>query len=62
VHAKIARGAFASWIIKNKFEDFKHLVNFTDLGYSYNDELSEDGRPVFVCNNFEGLGLSVRLS
>jgi cytoplasmic iron level regulating protein YaaA (DUF328/UPF0246 family) len=32
VHAKIARGALASWIIKNRIEDTNYLKNFKELG------------------------------
>lgn len=61
VHAKIARGAFANWVIRNKVIDLKHVRQFNDLGYSYDQSLSTQNRPVFVCKEFGGLGLSVRL-
>jgi cytoplasmic iron level regulating protein YaaA (DUF328/UPF0246 family) len=61
VHAKIARGAFARWMIKNRIENRLELVDFNDLGYSYRPELSNISTPTFVCQKFEGLGLSVRL-
>ncbi|HRN90637.1 MAG TPA: YaaA family protein [Candidatus Saccharibacteria bacterium] len=61
VHAKIARGAFAHWLIVNKIDDIQKLVDFDDLGYQYSSELSTDIEPVFVCESFKGLGLSVRL-
>jgi cytoplasmic iron level regulating protein YaaA (DUF328/UPF0246 family) len=61
VHAKIARGAFASWLIRNRIEDARELHSFHGLGYSYQEELSTTLGPVFVCRRFEGLGLSVRL-
>lgn len=62
VHAKIARGAFASWVIKNRIDDTKSLQDFNELGYSYDEKLSSNHEPVFVCQSFEGIGLSVRLS
>ena len=62
VHAKIARGAFARWMIQNKIEDGEALKNFNDIGYKYDPKLSSDSVPVFVCKKFGGLGLSVRLS
>ena len=62
VHAKIARGAFASWIIRNKIEDISELKEFNEIGYEYSKSLSTNAVPVFVCQKFEGLGLSVRLS
>lgn len=61
VHAKIARGAFAQWIIKNKISSPDQLINFNLLGYRYDPERSTNAEPVFVCEQFEGLGLSVRL-
>lgn len=61
VHAKIARGAFAHWLIKNRAHDSTDLTAFNDLGYTYNKELSTPAEPVFVCKTFGGLGLSVRL-
>jgi cytoplasmic iron level regulating protein YaaA (DUF328/UPF0246 family) len=62
VHAKIARGAFARWLIKERVmhaADFKH---FTDLGYQFNTKLGTPEQPIFVCKTFGGLGLSVRLN
>jgi len=62
VHAKIARGAFASWMIRNRVEDIESLKDFDEIGYVYNAELSTHKQPVFVCKEFGGIGLSVRLS
>ncbi len=62
VHAKIARGAFAHWMIKHRIEEAKELTAFTELGYTYDDSLSTPEEPVFVCSEFKGLGLSVRLT
>lgn len=62
VHAKIARGAFASWMIRNRITDIKELRKFKDLGYTFDESLSSSQLPVFVCEDFKGLGLSVRLS
>jgi len=61
VHAKIARGAFARYLIKNRVNEQKQLRDFADLGYKYNQVLSSPNIPVFVCNIFGGIGLSVRL-
>ena len=60
VHAKIARGAFARWLIVRKIEDTSQLPTFAELGYRYNAALSSPEQPVFVCETFAGLGLSVR--
>jgi hypothetical protein len=62
VHAKIARGAFASWMIQNKVESVGDLTKFNQLGYLYDDSLSTANSPAFICKNFRGLGLSVRLN
>lgn len=61
VHAKIARGAFARWLIKNRINQINQLLDFQDLGYEFNEKLSTPSSPVFICQEFGGLGLSVRL-
>jgi uncharacterized protein len=61
VHAKIARGAFARWLITNRIRDISQFPQFDDLGYRYDKDLSTDNSPTFVCESFEGLGLSIRL-
>lgn len=62
VHTKIARGAFAAWMIRNRVDDPAKLRQFTELGYRYDPTSSTDMQPVFVCKEFGGLGLSVRLT
>ena len=62
VHAKIARGAFANWMIRNRIEDVERLKDFSELGYEYSEVLSTSAIPVYVCKEFQGLGLSVRLT
>lgn len=61
VHAKIARGAFANWLIKNKINSPNDIPSFNELNYVYDKNLSTPTEPVFVCKTFGGLGLSVRL-
>ena len=61
VHTKIARGAFARWVIQQEIEDTQELPKFSEIGYRYSSELSTPAAPVFVANKFQGLGLSVRL-
>jgi uncharacterized protein len=62
VHAKIARGAFARWLVTTRARDsVDGLLAFTDLGYQHDAELSTESEPCFVCLDFEGKGLSVRL-
>jgi hypothetical protein len=62
VHSKIARGAFANWLIKNRVDNISKLKDFKDLGYKYDAQLSSKQSPVFVCNEFGGKGLSTRNS
>lgn len=61
VHAKIARGSFANWLIKNQINDPNTITGYNLLNYAYNQQLSTLTEPVFVCREFGGLGLSVRL-
>lgn len=62
VHAKIARGAYAGWMVKNRVEQLSELKTFTEIGYHYDAKLSTKTEPAYVCQAFGGLGLSVRLS
>lgn len=62
VHAKVARGAFAHWLITHRVEDVAKLREFDELNYTYDPQASTDTEPVFVCDSFGGLGLSVRIT
>lgn len=62
VHTKIARGAFARWMIQNRVEKVADLKSFSELGYKFNEAASTEAEPVYIARKFEGLGLSVRLS
>jgi hypothetical protein len=63
VHAKIARGAFARWLITQRATDSGAAIyEFDDIGYRYDEARSTPGEPAFVCQEFGGKGLSVRLS
>lgn len=62
VHAKIVRGAFAHWLIANRVQDAARLREFDELGYKYDETSSTPDTPVFICEEFGGLGLSVRLT
>ncbi|OJU87743.1 hypothetical protein BGO17_02010 [Candidatus Saccharibacteria bacterium 49-20] len=62
VHAKIARGAFAKWMIQHRIESTAQLLEFNEIGYSYEPTLSTETEPVFVAQQFKGIGLSVRLN
>jgi len=61
VHAKVARGAFAAWLIQQRITSEDELAGFNSLGYQYDAALSQPNQPTFVCKRFKGLGLSVRL-
>lgn len=62
VHAKIARGAFAGWLLRRRIDDIAGLKAYDQLGYRYDAALSTPLAPVFVCREFGGIGLSVRLT
>lgn len=63
VHAKIARGAYARWLITERIDGAgEALTGFTDLGYRYQPARSTPAQPCFVCVEFAGKGLSVRLT
>lgn len=62
VHAKVARGAFARWLVLHRIENAAQLRDFNEIGYEFNEALSTDEQPVFVAKAFKGIGLSVRLS
>lgn len=62
VHAKIARGAYARWLILRGSLTVDGLEKFDDLGYVYDAERSSPHQPVYVCRSFGGIGLSQRLT
>ena len=47
-YAKKARGMMSAYIIKNRIENIKDLKNFSEVGYSFNDELSDESNLVFT--------------
>lgn len=61
VHTKIARGAFARWLMTSRITDPEKMVQFSDLNYRYDATLSTPAEPTFVCKEFGGIGLSMRL-
>jgi uncharacterized protein len=61
VHAKIARGAFARWLVTGRVKEGA-IREFADIGYRYDEALSTPAEPAFVCEEFGGKGLSVRLT
>jgi cytoplasmic iron level regulating protein YaaA (DUF328/UPF0246 family) len=62
VHAKVARGAFANWLITEQIDNVNRIHEFNGLGYVYNETLSAQDNPVFVCSVFGGIGLSTWLT
>jgi cytoplasmic iron level regulating protein YaaA (DUF328/UPF0246 family) len=60
VHAKIARGAFARWLVQSRTADADRLGEFAEIGYRFDEGLSKAREPVFVCESFGGKGMSVR--
>lgn len=61
VHTKIARGAFARWLIISRITSREQMTKFSDLNYRYDAALSTPSEPTFVCETFGGIGLSMRL-
>lgn len=61
VHSKIARGAFARWLITTQTQTAKQMEGFDLLGYKYDKALSLPNQPAFVAQEFGGIGLSIRL-
>lgn len=61
VHAKIARGAYARWLVYRGQDSTDNLEAFNDLGYAYSATLSTSHEPVYICTDFKGIGLSQRL-
>lgn len=61
VHTKIARGAFARWLMISRITSRNGMMQFSDLNYSYDSVLSTPSEPTFVCMEFGGIGLSQRL-
>lgn len=60
VHAKIARGAFARWLITSRVNTVSDLSGFNNLNYRFNKKLSTINNPTFVCKTFGGKGLSIK--
>lgn len=61
VHTKIARGAFARWLMTSRISSLAEMAQFNDLNYRYDAGVSTPLEPTFVCRNFGGIGLSMRL-
>lgn len=61
VHTKIARGAFARWLMTSRVTAQHELMRFDDLNYRYDPALSTPSEPTFICAAFGGIGLSMRL-
>jgi cytoplasmic iron level regulating protein YaaA (DUF328/UPF0246 family) len=61
VHTKIARGAFARWLITSRTTEPSQFAAFGDIGYQHHSASSTPQTPTFICNEFAGKGLSMRL-
>lgn len=61
VHTKIARGAFARWLITTKTTDPTQLDQFNLLNYHFDPTRSTLQNPTYICPTFGGIGLSMRL-
>ncbi len=48
VHAKVARGAFAQWLILTRQQEDIRYEHFTAFGYQYDPEISTPNQPTFV--------------
>lgn len=48
VHAKVARGMMARWIVKNRIDDHLKLKEFSEDNYVYSDKKSTELAPVFI--------------
>ena len=47
-YAKQARGAMASWLILNRIENSRSIVEFGEMGYRYAPDRSTPSEPTFV--------------
>ena len=47
-HAKKARGAMASWLVRERIRSPRKLPDFTDLGYTYDADRSTAAEPTFT--------------
>lgn len=48
IYAKKARGAMAKYIVENEINSPKHIKNFNQHEYKYNEKLSTDSEWIFV--------------
>ncbi|MBM2620092.1 YaaA family protein [Actinoplanes sp. LDG1-06] len=61
VHAKIARGMFARWLLTERVRDVSRLRDFAEIGYEFDEAGSTPAQPLFIAKEFGGKGLSIRL-
>lgn len=47
-HAKKARGAMASWLVRERIRSPRKLAEFTELGYEYDAKRSTPAEPTFT--------------
>jgi uncharacterized protein len=48
VHAKVARGAFARWLITTRITDPAEFGGFAELDYRFDERSSTESQPVFI--------------
>lgn len=48
---KMARGEMVRYLAENRIEDLEQIKKFHELGFSYAEELSEEGRAIFIFQN-----------
>ena len=48
VYVKKARGQMTRYLIKNKVNCFEQVKNFNELGYIFNEEMSNEQNYIFV--------------
>jgi hypothetical protein len=49
-------------MIQDRIKDISRLHEFSDLGYHYDTVESTPDQPVFICEEFGGIEMSVRLT
>jgi cytoplasmic iron level regulating protein YaaA (DUF328/UPF0246 family) len=47
IHAKVARGAFASWMIRDRIK-ISDIKSFSELSYEYDQVMSTETQPTFI--------------
>ena len=48
IHAKVARGAFAQWLVRTRQQEDIRYEHFTAYGYTYDATVSTPNQPTFI--------------